>query len=87
MIVNKITGERYCEELLGSAIILISSSTGIKRVITPSKELERVFTQRNGSVKKRGNRSEVEVIPDLVRSIQLEVNYLERLGQKVHLRF
>lgn len=88
MFVNKVTGERYQKNLLGANIILVSMSTGIQRILTPSPETRRLFKK----VKAPGKqlpikvRPEAEIIPDLVRSLLLEVNYLERRGQKIFLK-
>lgn len=87
MVVNRITGEKYSRNILGSNWTLVSASTGIKRVILISQSLRKVFLSRRGNLPKPKARKESMVVPDLVRSIQLEINYLERRGQKVFLRF
>ena len=86
MVINKATGERYQGEWLGSTLILVSSSTGVKRVCKASGLEKEIFTFHKREIEKIKTRSELEVIPDLVRSLQLEINYLERRGQKVFLK-
>ena len=88
MFVNKVTGERYQKNLLGVNIILVSMSTGIQRILTPSPETRRLFKKVKASRKQPSIkvRPEAEIIPDLVRSLLLEVNYLERRGQKIFLK-
>lgn len=87
MVVNRVTGERYNRSILGSNWVLVSASTGVKRVILITQSLKRVFLTRKGDSPKPKVREESMVVPDLVRSIQLEINYLELKGQKVSLRF
>lgn len=88
MRVNKITGERFQEGLIGSKLILTSMSTGAVRVVDNSKGLREIFKKVKSKLPiKVKSRKEEEYIPDLVRSIQLEVNYLKRQGELVHLRF
>ena len=88
MLVNKVTGERYQTNLVGANLILVSMSTGIQRTLLPAKETQRLFTSKP-SVKQRPVkvRPEAEVVSDLVRSLQLELKFLERKGQKIFLRF
>lgn len=85
MIVNRATGERYSESNLGTSIILVSSTSGIKRILS---SLDRqLFVRRRGNCTIRVRSSEAKVIPDLVRSLYLEAKYLERRDQKVFLSF
>ena len=88
MLVNKVTGEWYQTNRVGANLILVSMSTGIQRTLLPTKETQRLFTSKP-SVKQRSVkvRPEAEVVPDLVRSLQLELKFLERRSQKVFLRF
>ena len=86
MVVNRATGERYAESILGTNIILVSSTSGIKRVVDFLDR--RLFTRRhNKNCTIRARSSETEVIPELVRSLYLETVYLEKRGQKVPLSF
>lgn len=87
MVVNRVTGERYTRSILGSNWVLVSASTGVKRVVPITQSLKRVFLTRKGNPTKVKVREESMLVPDLVRSIQLEINYLELKGQKVFLRF
>ena len=87
MVVNRVTGEKYTRSILGSNWVLVSVSTGVKRVIPITQSLKRVFLTRKSNPPKPKVREESMVVPDLVRSIQLEINYLELKGQKVFLRF
>ena len=88
MLINNITGERYQLSWLGANMVLVSLSTGLKRVITPSGETDLLFTaQTPGRQLSPKNRSEADLIPDLVRSLFLELKFLERRGQKIFLRF
>lgn len=86
MVVNKITGERYQEQSLGSKLVLISLSTGVKRIIEGS--IPSFLIHRKGGQPRRIKlRPEAKLIPDLVRSLQLEINHQNREGQKIFLRF
>lgn len=87
MVVNRVTGERYSRSILGSNWVLVSASTGVKRVVPITQSLKKVFLIRRGDPPKVKVREESMVVPDLVRSIQLEINYLGLKGQKVFLRF
>lgn len=49
MFVNKVTGEQYQKNLLGANIILVSMSTGIQRILTPSPETRRLFKKSKSS--------------------------------------
>ena len=85
MVVNKVTGERYQDQFLGSKVVLISLSTGIKRTI--ESPIPRFFFHRKGGQPRRIKlRPEAQIVPDLVRSLQLEINYQARAGQKIFLK-
>lgn len=86
MVVNRVTGEKYNRSILGSNWVLVSASTGVKRVILITQSLKKILLVRKGDLPKPRVREESMVVPDLVRSIQLEINYLELKGQKVLLR-
>lgn len=88
MRINKVTGERFQEGSIGSKVILTSMSTGLVRVVDNSSELEKVLKKVKSKLPVRvKSRVEKEYISDLVRSIQLEVNYLRRESESVHLKF
>lgn len=86
MVVNKVTGERYQDQLLGSKLILVSLSTGIKRIIEGTT-LSFFIHRKGGQPRRIKLRKEAQLIPDLVRSLQLEINHQNREGQKIFLRF
>ena len=87
MVVNKVTGERYQEEILGSSSILTSTATGIKRVISLSKDSKKLFSHKKSNGGKVMVRPEDEVVQDLIRSLELEMNYLKLRKQKIFVKF
>ena len=85
MIVNRATGEMYSEAALGASIILVSTTSGIKRVLHYfDRNLFRRSKRHCGRLR---TQPEDRVVPDLVRSLYLETKYLELHGQKIFVSF
>lgn len=86
IIVNRVTGEQYKTHIVGSSLMLTSRSTGVKRLLH-AKSPKTLFIKKEGELREPKVRLEEKVIFDLVHSLQLEMNYVERRGQKVSLKF
>ena len=85
MVVNKATGERYSESHLGASTVLVSSTSGIRRIVGSFDK--QLFIRRKGDCTIKVRKSETDLIQDLVRSLYLETKYLELHGQKIFVSF
>ena len=85
MIINRATGEMYSETALGASMVLVSTTSGVKRVL---HHFDRsLFRRSKRNCGRLRTQPEANVIPDLVRSLYLETKYLELHGQKIFVSF